>query len=98
MILRSEQETTMTMMRDDSFAVIYTSNRVHVRRLRKYAAAEDFITEIRGGDDWAEFRIDSENFKPLLAIRRKRAVSAAQRAAAREAGLRLAGRRGSVAS
>jgi hypothetical protein len=88
-----EQETTFTVGRTEDIVRIYTSDLRHVRRLRKLAATEDFIREVRGGDDWAEFEVDAQNVNPLLAIRKKRAVSEAQRAAGRAAGARLAAAR-----
>lgn len=84
MTARGEQETTITFMRDDAEAQIYTSNVPHLRKLRTLSASHDFMREVEGGDDWGDFRIKIENFKIFSAIRAIRAVSAAQREAAAE--------------
>lgn len=90
MTSRAEQETTLTVVRADEVAHIYSNDPRHLRRLRKLAALEDYVTEVRGGDDWGEFRVSVENFNPLMAIRRKRPRSAAQLEASRRNGERLA--------
>lgn len=98
MTAREEQETTSTVMRDDALAYVFTSNLPDLRKLRALSASTDFVTEVRGGDDWGEFTVRSENFNPLMAIRRKRPRSAAQVEAARAAGVRLAAQREAVSS
>lgn len=90
-IPRDEQETTISWMRDDDRVNVYTSNRVHLDRLRKLASDRDYVTEIRGGSTWGEFMVSSDSFKLFSAIRAKRTMTAEQRAAA---SARLAAARG----
>lgn len=92
MTARSEQETTVTFMRDDPHVYIYTSSAPDLRRFRQLVSTRDYVTEVRGGDDWGEFRVNAENFKVFSAIRGKRERSEAQRAAAVAAGDRLRAR------
>lgn len=82
MTARDEQETTVTFMRDDPLVYVSTSNLPHVRRLRKLACTGDFVTEVRGGDDWGEFTVKAEFFHLFSAIRRKRRLSEEARVAA----------------
>ena len=84
MTARDEQETTITFMRDDEQVSVYTSNVPHLRRLRNLASDRDYVTEIRGGDDWGEFMVDAANFKLFSAIRNKRTMTDEQREAAAE--------------
>ena len=81
MTARAEQETTVTFMRDDAVVRVYTSNVTHLRRLRKLVKSADYVTERAGGEDWGEFDVKSEYFHLFSAIRAKRAVSEAERAA-----------------
>lgn len=89
MTARAEQETSITFMRLDSVAHIYTSNTSHLRQLRRKAASTNLVTEAASGDGWAEFTVSAENFRPLLAIRAKGTRTAAQVAASAAAGERL---------
>lgn len=74
-----EQETTVTGVRGDGLVYVYTTNPVHLRRLRK----DDRATEIMGGYDWGNFTIPAEAFDPLKGFRRKgRVMSDEERAAA----------------
>lgn len=96
MATRAEQETTVTAGRDDAHVMVYTSNPVHLRRLRNDSRA----VEVDGGEDWARFRIPSELFDPLKGFRRKgRVMSEEERkaAAARLAAARLAAARAAKA-
>lgn len=79
MTARDEQETTVTWYRDDVEVSIYTSNMVHLRRLRKLVSTRDYVREIRGGDNWGEFACDATFFHVFSAIRGKRQVSEATR-------------------
>ena len=89
MSTRSEQETTVTAIRDDDNVYIYTANPVHLRRLRNDSRA----TEIQGGNDWGRFTIPATAFDPLKGFRRKgRVLSDDERAAV---SLRLADARAS---
>lgn len=87
---RDEMETTMTIVRSDDRARITTTDPRDLRRLQVLAASSDHVTEVRSGDGWGEFTVKAENFRPLLAIRAKRERSAAQIAASKAAGDRLA--------
>ena len=91
MTAREEQETTVAIGRDDSVVRIYTNVTPHLYRLRK----SDLATEVAGGDDWGQFEIPVEFFHLFSALRRKRAVSDAQREAARD---RFAAARTAVSS
>ncbi len=62
-----EQETTVTQLRNgDSY--VYTANPVHLRKLRADARA----TEVKGGEDWAEFIIPNAAFDPLKGFKVRR--------------------------
>lgn len=81
-----EQETTVTQARNDE-TLIYTSNPVHLRALRK----DERATETAGGDDWGQFTIPAGAFNPLKGFKRaKRILTDEQRAAS---ALRLANAR-----
>lgn len=80
MTARTEQETVITMMRDDDYALLYTSNTSDLYHLRKLAQRVDFVTEVEGGADWGSFTIRAENVHVLRSIRAKRTVSEATRA------------------
>lgn len=74
-----EQETTVCAGRSSEYVEVYTNNTVHLRRLR----ADDRVTEIKGGDDWGQFRISSAHFDPLAGFKRQRKpLTEEQRAAA----------------
>lgn len=81
-IPRDEQETTISWMRDDVRVNIYTSNRVHLERLRKLASNRDYVEEVRGGTTWGEFHVSADSFKLFSAIRAKRTLTEEQRSAA----------------
>lgn len=81
---RDEQETTISWMRDDDEVMIYTSNRVHLDRLRKLSSDRDYVREVRGAATWGEFRVSADSFKLFSAIRAKRTMSDEQREAAAE--------------
>lgn len=83
-IPRDEQETTISFMRDDDVVNIYTSNRVHLDRLRKLDSNRDYVNEIRGGSTWGEFLVSADSFKLFSAIRAKRTLTPEQRKAAAE--------------
>ncbi|WP_322409149.1 hypothetical protein [Microbacterium invictum] len=80
MTARSEQETTITYLRDDDAVSVYTSSLPVLRRFRKLSSTQEFVREVRGGTDWAEFTIAAENFRLFTAVRAKRKISAAERA------------------
>lgn len=90
MTAREEQETTITAGRTDDVVRIHTSDMRHLLRLRKLASTKDFVTEVRGGTDWAEFEVKVEFFHVFSAIRAKKQLS---EAAAAAAGARLAAAR-----
>lgn len=96
MTARAEQETTITVGRDEPVVYVYTSDPRHLRRLRALVASVDFVDETSGGDEWANFTVAAENFNALLAIRKPRVRSDAQRAAAAASGARLAAARAAV--
>ncbi len=81
MTARVDMETTVAIGREDSVVRIYTSDTVHLRRLRKLVNSRDFVREVAGGDDWGQFEVDAESFRLFSAIRAKRALSEADRAA-----------------
>ena len=78
MTARSEQETTVTAGRDDGVVYIYTSNVVHLRKLRK----DDRCTEIQGGEEWGQFTVPADAFSPLSGFKRRYSMTAEQRQAA----------------
>lgn len=81
MSARNEQETTVSVGRDDELVHIYTSNTVHLNRLRKDAR----FTEVRGGEWDGFFTIPSKQFNPLGGVKRKsKPMTEEQRAAAVE--------------
>lgn len=85
MAIMAEQETTVTQLRNQE-THIYTSNPVHLRRLRK----DDRAREVAGGEDWGEFRVEPGKFDPTKGFKRAgKPMSDEQRAAAAER-LRLA--------
>lgn len=81
MVALDEQETTVSGYRNDGVVHVYTSNLVHLRRLRKDAR----VAELAGGDDWGRFTIPSDLFDPLKGFKRAgRKLTDEQRAAAGE--------------
>lgn len=76
-----EQETTITFGRNEPVARIYTSDFRHLRKLRD----DDRATEVRGGEDWAEFTVPMEQVNPLKFFKAARKpMTDEQRAAAAE--------------
>jgi hypothetical protein len=76
-----EQETIVTAGRTEAVVYIWTSNPVHLRRLRKDPRA----TETAGGIDYGQFTIPSDGFDPLKGFKRKgRVMSDEEKAAAGE--------------
>lgn len=67
----------MTSGRNETVVHIWTSNPVHVRRLRK----DTRVSEVRGGDDWGLFTVPVENYDPMRGLKSKRVMSPEQRAA-----------------
>lgn len=62
-----EQETTVSQYRNGE-TYIYTTNPVHLRKLRKDPRA----TEIQGGDDWARFTVPAGIFDPTKGFKTTR--------------------------
>jgi hypothetical protein len=89
MTARAEQETTVSAGRDDDMVHIYTSNVVHLRRMRK----DSRFVEVSGTDEDGFFTIPADLFDPLRGLRRKgriltdeqRSEASARLAKAREA-------------
>ncbi|WP_372968540.1 hypothetical protein [Microbacterium sp.] len=81
MTARDEQETTVTAMRDDTTVSVYTSNSVHLRKLKNLASTRDFVRLVREVGDGAEFVIDAPFFHLFSAIRGKRTLSDEAKAA-----------------
>lgn len=81
MTARDEQETVISWMADDAVVSVYTSNTVHVRRLRKLASTQSFVRVAHERGDGVEFVIDAAFFHLFSAIRGKRAMSEATKAA-----------------
>jgi len=82
-----EQETTITIGRDEEVVRVYSSHLPHLRRLRKLAnddSKQGFVREVAGGDDWGQFEVNAASFHMFSAIRRKRVMSEEQRLAAAE--------------
>lgn len=74
-----EQETTVVAGRTDSYVEIYTTNTVHLKKLR----ADSRVAEIKGEEDWATFRIPSGMYDPISGFKRqRRQMSEEERAAA----------------
>jgi hypothetical protein len=89
MSTRAEQETTVTASKTDAVVYVWTSDPVHLRRLRKDARA----TELAGDDEWGRFTIPADQFDPLKGFRRQgRVLTEQERAVATE---RLAAARAS---
>lgn len=84
MTAREEQETAVTYGRDDEVVRVWTTNRSDLLHLRKLVSTRDFVTEVRGGTDWGEFEVQRENFRLLSAVRAKRKLSEATKAARAE--------------
>lgn len=63
-----EQETTIAFGRTEPVARIYTSDLRHLRKLR----ADDRATEVRGGEDWAEFTVPTDQVSPLKFFKTQR--------------------------
>lgn len=81
-----EQETTITFGRSEPVARIYTSDSRHLRKLR----ADDRATEVRGGEDWAEFTVPMDQVNPLKFFKTQRKpMTDEQRAVAAERMRRL---------
>ena len=74
-----EQETTVTQLRND-ITRIYTSNPIHLRRLRADARA----TELSGDEEHGFFTVTSGGFDPLQGFKHTRNYTPEQRAAAGE--------------
>lgn len=81
MTARADQETIISYGRDDETVTVYTTSTTDLRKLRTLSTHSDLVTEIRGARDWGEFAIDRANFSVLTAIRKKRKLSDAERAA-----------------
>lgn len=64
----SEQEVTVTWLRDEGLVRIYTSNPVEARRLRK----ETRVTQVKGDETWGEFTVGITDFHPLKGFKTKR--------------------------
>lgn len=60
-----EQETTVTQIRNGE-TLIYTSNPVHLRALRKNPRA----VERAGGEDWGQFTVAAGIFNPIKGFKR----------------------------
>lgn len=76
MTARAEQETVVTIGRDETVVRIWTCHLPHLRRLR----SNDLVKEVAGGSDWGQFEVPAEFFFLFSAIRRKRAMSEQTRA------------------
>lgn len=61
----AEQETTITVTRDDAVAYIYSANPYHVAKLRK----DKRVVETKGGDDWGQFEVPMEHIDVLRSIK-----------------------------
>lgn len=75
-----EQETTVTFGRNDDVVYIWTSNTVHLRKLRKDAR----VTEVLGDEDQAHFTVPAESYDIIKGLKTKRTLTPEQRAAAGE--------------
>lgn len=81
MTAREEQETTVTVGRDDSIVRIWSNHLPHVRKLRK----DKRVTQVQGDDTEGFFEVASTDYDPLIGFRRKgRKLTDEQRAAAAE--------------
>ena len=81
MASRSEQETTVTVGRDDEWVQIWTNNPVHARKLDQDPRATK--TASNDEDFGGHYRVKASDFDPLKGFRRKgRELTEEQRAAA----------------
>lgn len=78
MTAREEQETTVTVGRDDSVVRIWSNHLPHVRKLRKNPR----VTQVSGDDTEGFFEIAATDYDPLVGFRRKSTLTDEQRAAA----------------
>ncbi len=81
MTAMEEQETTVSACRSDDTVLIYTTNTVHLKKLRSNIHA----VETSGGEDWGCFSVPTSLYDPLTGFHRTpRVLSEEQRAAQRE--------------
>ena len=79
---KGEQETVVTIDREDNVAHIYSNNPAHVRRMLK----DDRLTVVDTGEDeisglWGNFRSEPGDWNPVTGLKRKRNLSDEQRQA-----------------
>lgn len=82
MATREEQETTITVGRDDEWVRIWTNNPVHARKLEKDAR----VTQITANPDGfgGDYLVPASDFNVIAFRRRGKPMSEEQRAAAAE--------------
>ena len=79
MTSREEQETHVSAPKVGGVTYFYTTDPVHLRKLRK----DPRVTERSGGEDWGNFAIPSDQYDPLKGFKRApRRLTDEQRAAA----------------
>jgi hypothetical protein len=78
-----EQETSIIAGRSDDHVEIYTTNSVHLKRLR----ADDRVAEVKGGEDWGQFRVPAVMYDPLTGFKRQRKPLTEEQKAASAANL-----------
>ena len=67
MTAREEQETTVTVGRDDSIVRIWSNHLPHVRKLRK----DKRVVQKSGDDTEGHFEVAATDYDPLIGFRRK---------------------------
>lgn len=66
-----EQETTVTGSRADDYVQIYSTNTVHLKKLRAHPHVVEKSAAPEGSeDDWGSFIVPTAVFDPLMGFRR----------------------------
>lgn len=83
MAARLEQETTVTLGRDDEYVRIWTNNPVHARKLDADPRVQK-LTSVQGetGEWGGDYRIAATDFDPLKGFRRRHTMTDEQKRAA----------------
>ena len=95
-LTKYEQETTVSMNREDDFVQIYSVNARHIRAMKaddRFVVHDDFFDEETGEVESVTARISTQHFDPLTGLKRRqkpmsdeqKAIVAARLTAAREA-------------
>lgn len=80
-----DQETTISLERAGGVVRIWTSDARHLRLLRKLSRTHtEFVREISGWAESADFEVSAEFFHLVSALRKKRTLSDDERTARAE--------------